>query len=288
MMSNSDDSASSSPAGRMAWWQRYPWLPLILPFAVYMLAGQLEPKHTELPPPVAVDRPVTGDRAEAEPDSAHRSDTSDGRPVRAGTSNRRYALAYGVRLTLTLLTVVFTVPYYRTVRFRLHAVSVVVGLLGGGLWILLCRLRLEQQFFSALSVPGWLVPGQRAAFDPLTAFAGTPAILAAFLAVRFLGLVLVVPLVEEFFLRGFLMRFFLRADWWTIPWGEVTMWSALIATGYGVLSHPAEAVAAAVWFSLITMLYVRTRSIWDCVLAHGVTNLVLGIYVLMWRDWSLW
>jgi CAAX prenyl protease-like protein len=122
----------------------------------------------------------------------------------------------------------------------------------------------------------------------LTAFSDSTLTLVAFLVVRFLGLAAVVPLIEEFFLRGFLMRFFTQAEWWTVPLGSVSVGSAALATVYGVLAHPAEPIAAAVWFTMITLLYVRTRNLWDCVLAHAITNAMLGVYVLVWKDWTLW
>jgi len=84
------------------------------------------------------------------------------------------------------------------------------------------------------------------------------------------------------------MRFIERAEWWTLELGTVGTKGAMTATVYGVLAHPAEPVAAAVWFSLITWLYARTRSIWDCVIAHAVTNAMLGAYILTFRDWTLW
>jgi len=31
----------------------------------------------------------------------------------------------------------------------------------------------------------------------------------------------------------------------------------------------------------------RTRSIWDCVLAHAVTNLLMGLYVIASGAWWL-
>ena len=56
---------------------------------------------------------------------------------------------------------------------------------------------------------------------------------------------------------------------------------------YGVLTHPAELAAAAVWFGLVTWLMARTKSMGDCVIAHAVTNAALGIYVLTSGDWQL-
>jgi uncharacterized protein len=52
-----------------------------------------------------------------------------------------------------------------------------------------------------------------------------------------------------------------------------------------VLMHPAEMLAAAVWFTLVTWLMFKTKNIWDCVVAHGVTNLLLGIWVVASGDW---
>jgi uncharacterized protein len=58
----------------------------------------------------------------------------------------------------------------------------------------------------------------------------------------------------------------------------------VVGTALPMLSHP-ELLAAAVWFSMITWLMVRTRNIWDCVTAHAITNLILGVYVVVSGDW---
>ena len=109
-----------------------------------------------------------------------------------------------------------------------------------------------------------------------------------FLAIRFFGLVAVVPLIEEFFVRGFVMRFAIDADWPKIPFGTLTPTAVAVGTVLCVLMHPAEAIAAAVWFTSVTWLMFTTKNIWDCVAAHAVTNLLLGIYVVVWSDWRFW
>jgi CAAX prenyl protease-like protein len=93
--------------------------------------------------------------------------------------------------------------------------------------------------------------------------------------------------IEEFFLRGFLMRFVVKPEWWTVPFGQVTRTAAIVGTVYGIITHPAELLAAAAWFSLVTWLMVKTRNIWDCVMAHAVTNLLLGVYVVISGHWRL-
>jgi hypothetical protein len=39
---------------------------------------------------------------------------------------------------------------------------------------------------------------------------------------------------------------------------------------------------------MIAWLLVKTRSLGACIIAHGVTNLLLGVYVLYSRDWYFW
>jgi CAAX prenyl protease-like protein len=121
----------------------------------------------------------------------------------------------------------------------------------------------------------------------LDKMAATPALAWGFLAVRFFGLVAVVPLIEEFFLRGFVMRFVIQADWWAVPFGKVNRMALVLGTLVPMAMHPGELLAAAVWFSMITWLMVRTRNIWDCVIAHAITTLLLGIYVVWSGHWEL-
>jgi hypothetical protein len=109
-----------------------------------------------------------------------------------------------------------------------------------------------------------------------------------FLAVRFWGYVVVVPIVEEFFLRGFFVRFCDDPDWDEIKLGVVGKWGWIGLLAYAGFSHPGEAVASMAWFSMITWLYIRTASIWNCVLAHAVTNLLLALYVIYTEQWILW
>ena len=133
--------------------------------------------------------------------------------------------------------------------------------------------------------PSWL--GSRVAFNPFTSLS-TTGLVVGFLATRFLVLAVAVPLAEEIFLRGFLVRFVQRPDWWRADLGNLK-WLALgVAPLYGIVTHPSEWIAAAIWFALVTWLMVRTRNLWECVLAHAVTNLLLGIYVVSFSQWQLW
>ena len=134
---------------------------------------------------------------------------------------------------------------------------------------------------------GDVMKGSRAAFNPFEVLKDNPTWMWQFMAIRFWGLVIVVPFLEEFFLRGWLMRYIDDPDWDTIPLGLVTKLSGPGVAIYAAATHP-ETLAAVVWFSMVTWLYWKTKSIWDCVVAHLTTNLLLGLFVLKSGIWQLW
>jgi membrane protease YdiL (CAAX protease family) len=49
-----------------------------------------------------------------------------------------------------------------------------------------------------------------------------------------------------------------------------------------------DMLLAAVWCLLVSALYLKTKSVGACVIAHAVSNLILGIYVMVTRQWGFW
>ena len=135
-----------------------------------------------------------------------------------------------------------------------------------------------------------MAPNSRAAFNPFVEL-GPPQPswwMYTFVGIRLLGLCIVIPIAEEFFARGFLMRYIEDIDWDQIPLGEAT-WKGLAGIiAYGAMTHPGEIVAAVAWFGLITWMYLKTKNIWDCVVAHSVTNGLLAAFVIVTGTWELW
>ena len=43
-----------------------------------------------------------------------------------------------------------------------------------------------------------------------------------------------------------------------------------------------------VWALMIGALLMYTKSLGACIIAHAVTNLLLAVYVLRYRDWAFW
>lgn len=170
------------------------------------------------------------------------------------------------------------------VPHRQVAVAAAVGLVGIVLWIILSELQLEQQVASYL--PKWLQPEPRASFNPFAELAH-PLAVWGFIAVRLVGLALLVPVVEELFWRGFLLRWFISPDWEQVPLGTYQPTSFWLVTLLFTLAHP-EWLAAAGYGMLLNGLMYWKRNLWDCIVAHGVSNFVLGVWVVATGSWRLW
>jgi uncharacterized protein len=125
-------------------------------------------------------------------------------------------------------------------------------------------------------------------FDP-DVFAESPALYWGTLLMRFVRLVIIVPLIEEIFWRGFLMRYLVNEDFTKVAFGTFTPVSFFGVAGAFMLVHaPADWPAAAVTGVVFGWVAVRTKSLFACVFAHAVTNLGLGIYIVATRQWGFW
>ena len=125
-------------------------------------------------------------------------------------------------------------------------------------------------------------------FDP-GLFAANPAVYWPELVVRFLRLVIVVPVLEEVFWRGFLLRYFIREDFVVVPFGTFHQKANLLVAAGFMLEHsrPDWPAALAAGF-LYNLVAYRTRSLSSCILAHAVTNALLGAYIMETHQWGFW
>ena len=108
-------------------------------------------------------------------------------------------------------------------------------------------------------------------------------------SLRFTRLVVVVPIMEEVFWRGFLLRYLVREDFVAVPLGTFT-WLSFGATAVGfMLEHTfPDYPAALVTGVLYNLVAVKTRSLPACIVAHAVTNLLLGAYIMQTHQWGFW
>lgn len=155
--------------------------------------------------------------------------------------------------------------------------TVVVGVMALAIWIA------PQELFGFAHRNG-----DASSFNPTVFAPGSPTYWGA-LALRFLRMVVVVPFVEEIFWRGFLLRYLIREDFENVPFGTFTWFSFLIVTvGFTLEHQPVDYVAAFITGALFNWVAIRTRSLSSCVLAHAVTNLLLGLYIMATRQWGFW
>jgi CAAX prenyl protease-like protein len=93
--------------------------------------------------------------------------------------------------------------------------------------------------------------------------------------------------MEEIFWRSFMLRYVITSDFTSVRIGTFTLTSFLICAVLFGLEHNlllAGIMAGAVY----SLLLYWTKSIFQCVLAHAVTNLALGLYVLQTGHWQFW
>jgi CAAX prenyl protease-like protein len=128
--------------------------------------------------------------------------------------------------------------------------------------------------------------GSRAAFNPNVL---SPGSRIAFLTVRMLGLVLIVPLFEELFWRSFVVRWIIEPDQFReVPIGRITPVAAAITAALFAVEHPAEWLPALLTGGLWAGLLWQTKSVSACFVSHAVANLGLGVYVLTTGAWKFW
>lgn len=141
----------------------------------------------------------------------------------------------------------------------------------------------------------WVSPQQFLGFPPrLLGFdpdllAGRPSLYWSTVLLRFVRLVVVVPLVEEIFWRGFLLRFLIAEPFEKVPFGSFTWFSFAVVTVAFCFSHSMpDWPAALLTGALYNVVAYRTRSLTSCILAHAVTNLALGLWIVATKQWGFW
>ncbi|MYM98007.1 CAAX prenyl protease-related protein [Duganella vulcania] len=194
--------------------------------------------------------------------------------ARCGWTAAELRWLYAVKVAAVLAALVWYRRRYTELalplpRGRVLAVSVVCGIAVWWLWI---RLNAS-----------WMVLGDSTGFDPRS----EGRIDWLLVTVRLAGAALVVPVMEELFWRSFLMRFldapaFLQGDPARVK--NTTFIITVLLFGFEHTLWFAGVVAGAVY----TILYMRSRSLWAPVIAHGVTNGLLGIWIISTDHWAYW
>lgn len=167
-----------------------------------------------------------------------------------------------------------------------------IGIVVGLLWVFHNRYEELRPSFSWLAVPVGLVAiGYWIVLDPYYPQFKADLFDARgkwmFIGFRVVGAVLVVPLMEELFWRGFLIRWLVDEDFKKVPIGVFTWPSFAITVALFSMEH-SQWLAGAVCGVFYNWLYYRTKSLCACVIAHAVSNAALAAWVLWFGDWKFW
>lgn len=187
-----------------------------------------------------------------------------------------YPVGYALKLVLVAILMWFCRESWRDLARPTPgsvALAVVVGLLVALGWV-----GLDGHY------PTFAFLGTRQSFDPTTL---GPAMKAAFLVVRLIGLVLIVPPIEELFYRSFLMRWIVDPNYRKVPIGKVTPLGLAATTLVFAFSHP-EWLPAILTGLAWGWLVAKTGNVTACVLSHAVANMALCFYVITTGDWKYW
>lgn len=143
---------------------------------------------------------------------------------------------------------------------------------------------------------------------PFIDISGEPWVLSDFF-LRLFAASLIVPVFEEIFIRGYILRVALQ---WDVNRKNKKIESALnetldknsvndVAPGawsmaaIGISSiafaaghMPVEWMAAIAYSILISVLWVLRKDLLSCIIAHATTNFALGLYVFFTGQWGFW
>jgi CAAX prenyl protease-like protein len=193
---------------------------------------------------------------------------------RLGVSAEALRWLYPVKIAaVALLLALFWRQYDELRRLRLSAATTVTALATGVL-VLVLWVSLDA---------GWMIIGSPSGFDPRS----HGQLDWLLVTVRIAGAALVVPVMEELFWRSFLMRWIVAPDFQSIEPSQLSPKSFIITILLFGFEHNlwlAGIVAGAAY----SLLYTRHRNLWSPILAHAVTNGLLGIWVVQTGNWSYW
>ncbi|MCJ7628215.1 MAG: CAAX prenyl protease-related protein [Longimicrobiales bacterium] len=182
---------------------------------------------------------------------------------------------YGVKVALVFVALALLWRYYteladiRSARGSDWAWGVGIGVAVFGLWILL-------DFRPLAFAPA-------GGFDPR---AGGSVDLGL-AAMRLAGAILIVPVMEELFWRSFLFRWLQHPSFLSVEPGAVGLRALIFSSALFASEHR-------LWFAGLlaglayAWLYKRSGNLWVPILAHAVTNGLLGAYVLATGSWDFW
>jgi hypothetical protein len=182
---------------------------------------------------------------------------------------------YAVKITfvvvaLALLWRTYTeLEWPRAVSVTDWGLTVLLGVVVFVLWI-------------ALAQP-WAMFGTPSGWDPTTG----DQINWWLASIRLAGAALAVPVMEELFWRSFIMRWLKNQSFLSVRPRDVGAVALLLSSVFFALEHH-QWLAGLLAGLAYAWIYMRSGNLWCAIVAHGITNLLLGVWVLHTGQWQFW
>lgn len=178
-------------------------------------------------------------------------------------------------------------PRVTELKITVSPASVVAGVAAFAIWVGLDSGWTRQpEIWTRLGI--WSTGNESAPeWNPLVYYAAQPVLGRAFVCVRLLGSALVVPPIEEMFYRSFLYRYLVRTDFENIPLSRFVPGAFFVTALVFGFAHK-EWMAGILTAGLYQYLVLRQGHLGEAIVAHGITNLCLGVWVVLRDQWHFW
>nr|WP_255575789.1 CAAX prenyl protease-related protein [Duganella violaceicalia] len=182
---------------------------------------------------------------------------------------------YPLKITVVAALLLYYRRRYSELALAWPAGRQLLLALGAGVLVLVLWVNLDAD---------WMLIGHGSGYDPRDAQGQVQWVLVA---LRIVGAAIVVPVMEELFWRSFLMRWIDEPQFLDAPPAHARLRGFVVAVILFGFEHNlwlAGMVAGLVY----GWLYVHSGNLRSPILAHGVTNGLLGLWIVFTGNWSYW
>jgi exosortase E/protease (VPEID-CTERM system) len=225
------------------------------------------------------------------PQFAKRATPRDGSAPPASTLSAAYLLPLLAMIAASMVAAAFTAGFD-----RLYPLKIFAGLAALACFIPVYRKLPQSCSWPAIVIGGivfavWLCFEQFSERDGTLLTDGLRHLSLAWaivwLGCRVIGSSVVVPIVEELGFRGYLMRRITCADFNSISYQRASRFAVTLSSLLFGLLH-GRWIAGTVAGILYALAARRRNMLCDAIVAHGVTNGLIAVYVLAFGYWRLW
>jgi uncharacterized protein len=208
-----------------------------------------------------------------------------------------YVLPFAIFAAFLLLQSVVPVPQW--LKFIVPLIAIVIvsrnalgtrlvnPLASFALGIAVCVLWVGPEILFPGMHQGWLFSNSLLG-HPVTTVTAAQKSDVVFIVFRILVSVVTVPILEELFWRGWLMRWLIDRDFERVPLGKYSAQAFWITAALFASEHGSFWEVGLLTGVIYNWWMIRTKSMWDCILMHAVTNACLAWYVLHSDQWMYW